>query len=861
MDQKTSSPSEIFGDQNRTFLKAYFLDGFCGAGGASLGITLAGQIRDDKGNVVGSTTNVAIAVNHDPRAIWAHNANHPETIHLNSDIQDVDLADVARQLKARGIRWINIWWSAECTHFSNAKGGASRDADSRMLSEQLIRYIAELEANGIEVHWVFVENVREFFGWCPLLPKRLKDAPAWKDGHARWAKLEKRYARIQIGMFDAVATGDKDLRSELSKEMDLIYTQFQNSGLYEMDAKRKVTMLPDPDTKGLLYLRWHEAIERMGYQYDWRMLNAADLGAYQSRERYFGVFVRKDIAKWIEAEKEAPIKFPAPTHAKNPNGKGTLFDAGVLKPWEPCRKILQLDDRGESIFYGRRIKRGKRKGQPMPRLVQPTLDRIGYGVVKFKDQGTPVEMVDRGGYNRTPASVDSVAPTVMSCRNQGLVTAMIDRTHTDAIPTDVESPMPTVRASYANGVVQVDTVDSCTFGADQQDLDSPLSTVMAKRDKYKATTFIVPSNYSNGPVPTCFPLPTVMASRKHNYLCTPFFAHSFSSDGKANQVSSCNAPLWSVMPNPKAGLILPFMVSQYGQSKATGCNEPIGCLTANPKYSLNVAFLSKYYGTGENVTSMDSPTGTVTTNDRFGITQCRFLNYYNGGGQGNSDKRNTSLDSPVNTIGTHHLPTYINCHFALYYHGGKGAENRVHGLNEPVRAIATENWPNTIHCQFINYNYGGHNSAAHNTSTHAPVNTIGTGFTPTLLHCALVPEISEEIILEWAPDFYKTKRGNWISGHWGKARAINGYWVSWNILDIHYRMLKVSELKLAQGFPESYVLDPDSETVAKKHIGNAVHVKCAEELVKINCGPGTAYMRWLAHRIQQEDLLTCGKSA
>lgn len=745
-----------------------FLDGFCGAGGASLGITRAGEIKDKDGKVVENLIKVAVAVNHDPRAIWAHNANHPDTHHLNSDIRDVDVAQLVADLAAKGEGLNAIWWSAECTHFSNAKGGASRDADSRMLSEELIRYTRDIDPD-----WIYVENVKEFFSWCPLLPKV-------KAKKRSMVAEERRYSRIQIEMFDAVALGNKVLKETLSAELDGIYAEFQKSGRYQMDEDGKVTMLPDSRTRGMLYLRWVQALKDLGYNYDYRMLNAADFGAYQSRERYFGVFVRKSL--------NVPIQFPNPTHAKVPKA-GTLFQAG-LQPWKPCKDILDLDDRGESIFFGR-------KGRP--RLVPATLARIRYGIIKFKDQGEVV---------------------------------MVDRSNTGVSPTDTGNPLPTVRASFQNGVVHVTTVDNCTFGQEEQSLDNPIPTVMAKRDKYLMQAFVVPTSFTNLPISMDTPLPTLIAARKHQYLCTPFvteqygtgnvkgigesmgtvmakdkfglctpfIAQSFSSDGNPQQVSSCDSPLWTVTTSNKAYLAVPFIIPQYGQSKATGGNEPLGCVTVNPKHSYNLAFMAKHYMDESNVSSVNEPSGTVTCKDRFSLLQCSFLNYYYGGGQGNSDKRSTSLETPVNTIGTHHLPTYIDCDFVSIYHGG-AKSNRAVSTGEPLRTLTTENRGALTMVRMV----------AANDS---------------------IP-----IVLQTAPK--PTKRGNVIVPAW--TRVINGYQVDNRIIDIHYRMLKVSELKLAQGFPKDYILDPSSETVAKKHIGNAVHVDCAHALVKVNCGEGTAY--------------------
>lgn len=662
-----------------------FLDGFCGAGGASLGIERAG-------------CEVAVAINHDERAIWAHHANHPTTLHLNTDIREVNIHDLAQKLLLNGIGRICIWWSAECTHFSNAKGGASRDADSRMLSEELLRYIKQLEESGISVDFVFVENVREFFSWCPLLPKR-KFASKGNNS------LEKRYSRIQIEMFDAVANGDNALHDRLAMELDAINERFLASGQYIV-TDSQLTMLPDPKTKGMLYLRWHERIESMGYGYQFKMLNSADFGAYQSRERYFGVFVKKSLG--------IDIKWPKATHSKTPKA-GSLFESG-LQPWKPCREILDLEDKGESIFYGRK---GKKP------LVAATLARIEYGMNKFRS--------------------DAI---------------LVDRSNTGASPTSSESPLPTVRASFKNSIV---TIDNYTHGSLPVSADSSLPTVMAKRDKYLMTAYIVPSNYANPPYLPDQPFSTILASRKHQYLCnasfiTPQFGQSMAI--------GIDGPVGTIMVHDKNVLIQPFIAQQYGSSNAIPCNVPLWAITTSNHQSLITPFVCKYYGSGDNATSIETPLGTATTKDRFAMMQCRF----------------------------------------------------------------------------IQYTYGGHNSIAHSTGTDAPINTIGTGFTPQAILITAI-DTDSPLILRSKPEFATTKRGNLIWPSFGKTRIVGDYEASWEIQDIHYRMLKVSELKLAQGFPSDYILDPHSDTIAKKHIGNAVQVDVAHHLVAANCGPESQYSR------------------
>lgn len=59
-----------------------------------------------------------------------------------------------------------LWASLECTNHSKAKGGMSRDADSRTLADHLFRYIEALDPDSVQI-----ENVEEFLIWGPLEPK------------------------------------------------------------------------------------------------------------------------------------------------------------------------------------------------------------------------------------------------------------------------------------------------------------------------------------------------------------------------------------------------------------------------------------------------------------------------------------------------------------------------------------------------------------------------------------------------------------------------------------------------------------------------------------------------------------------
>jgi DNA (cytosine-5)-methyltransferase 1 len=131
------------------------VDLFCGAGGTTIGF--------EKSEVA----KVIAAVNHDPKAIESHWVNHPNVKHFEEDIRTLDLAELIEYVRQQRIIYpkakLILWASLECTNFSKAKGGQSRDADSRTLADHLHRYVEPLSPDEI-----MIENVVEFMSWGPL---------------------------------------------------------------------------------------------------------------------------------------------------------------------------------------------------------------------------------------------------------------------------------------------------------------------------------------------------------------------------------------------------------------------------------------------------------------------------------------------------------------------------------------------------------------------------------------------------------------------------------------------------------------------------------------------------------------------
>ncbi|QQV91463.1 DNA methyltransferase [Tenacibaculum phage Gundel_1] len=133
----------------------FVVDLFCGAGGMTEGY----QKVDN--------TFVVACVNHDEYAIKSHHANHPCCIHYTEDITDWNviwkIESLVFQLRERFSNcFLILHASLECTHLSKAKGGLSRDGDSRTLAFHLEKYLE------IIPDYITIENVEEILTNGPL---------------------------------------------------------------------------------------------------------------------------------------------------------------------------------------------------------------------------------------------------------------------------------------------------------------------------------------------------------------------------------------------------------------------------------------------------------------------------------------------------------------------------------------------------------------------------------------------------------------------------------------------------------------------------------------------------------------------
>lgn len=173
------------------------IDNFAGGGGASYALMEAFGRKVD------------FAINHNAEALAMHEANHPETTHILSDVFEVDPFEVCagRPIDA-------AWFSPDCTHFSRAKGGKPRSKKIRALAWVVLKW-ASLPA------WqrprvIFLENVEEFETWGPLDDQGYPIKEREGETYTFWRKsLEKRGYVIEARKLRACDYGAPTIRKRL----------------------------------------------------------------------------------------------------------------------------------------------------------------------------------------------------------------------------------------------------------------------------------------------------------------------------------------------------------------------------------------------------------------------------------------------------------------------------------------------------------------------------------------------------------------------------------------------------------------------------------------------------------------------
>ncbi len=345
-----------------------------------------------------------------------------------------------------------------------------------------------------------------------------------------WASLEcTNFSKAKGGMpRDADSRTLAEHLFRYIEALDPDYIQIENVEEFmswgDVDENGK----PLSKDRGRSYLRWVRKVKRYGYDFEHRILNAANYGAYTSRKRFFGIFAKKGL----------PIVWPEPTHCKNGN-KGLFSD---LEPWKPVREVLDFSNEGESIF-----------GRKKP-LAEKTLERIHAGLVKFVAGGKDAFMIKYNSMNQNGKY----------------------------IPPSLDDPCPTVATQGRLALAKVSFL-SKQFSGNPEDknisVDGPAGTITTV-DHHA----FVSVHYGNGyNIPLEHPAPTLTTKDRLELITCSFIANEYSGGG---QLSSIEAPNPALLTNPKQKLVTvcPWVMDTNYGNIGNSINEPSRVITANRKY-------------------------------------------------------------------------------------------------------------------------------------------------------------------------------------------------------------------------------------------------------------------------------------
>lgn len=311
---------------------------------------------------------------------------------------------------------------------------------------------------------------------------------------------------------------------------------------------------PISKDKGKSYVRWVNNVCKYGYYFDWRILNAADYGAYTSRKRFFGQF----------ALHGRPIAFPKATHTKcTSKYEHSLFPDDNIQPWKPVREVLDLNDEGESIF-----------GRKKP-LVEKTLERIYAGLIKFVAGGKDAFIVKYNSVNGKTGKY--VAP-------------------------GIDEPCPTVATQNRLGMAKVRFISKYYGGKDHNEtIEEPAGTVTTK-DHHA----FVSVHYGNGfNTSVDAPAPTLTTKDRLGLVTSTFIANEYSGGG---QISDIEQPCPAVLTTPKQKvgsaqyIMNPYSFKSDGGSIDKPCFTLIARMDKMPPY-----LVSTKEGLAIEVYETDSP--------------------------------------------------------------------------------------------------------------------------------------------------------------------------------------------------------------------------------------------------------------
>lgn len=326
--------------------------------------------------------------------------------------------------------------------------------------------------------------------------------------------------------------------------------EFVNWGPVDPETGR-----PIKERRGEYFRAWLEVMRALGFQLDWRILNAADYGAATTRRRFF-LIGRSD---------GGPLAWPVATHFKRKDGE--MF-AHHGKAWRAAREIIDWGIKGRSIF-----------GRPIP-MAPKSLDRMLTGIVRFK---WPARYVLR----LEPELARSLAYVIRR-----------DFKVRHANMTDEKRLRLQKRLRYATGRLRKLRA-------------TPVAPTYVGSDKAEAMLVTMRRNADGRSIDQ--PTPGVLANGLHLGLAEPFVL-SQASGGAPRSVEN---PVPSIVTGGEVGSGTALIAPYYGGGSGQTCSsdaEPLPTATTKARFGLVVPVTNN--NGGPRPRDLDQPIPTMTTSKR-----------------------------------------------------------------------------------------------------------------------------------------------------------------------------------------------------------------------------------------------------
>ena len=344
-------------------------------------------------------------------------------------------------------------------------------------------------------------------------------------------------------------------------------------------------MVPDPKHKGEYYRQWVSTLYALGFvNYEHRIIDSADYGVPQSRKRYFGIFTRRGV----------PIVWPMPSHDRD--------GAHGLPKWRGVREVLDLSDRGRSLFNW---------GKP---IADKSVRRVLAGVRKHViGKGRTAPWLAKNTSN-PPSGKPNAGPSV-------------------------NEPSPTIACGWHPQLVTPVFIANPAWGGGSRHVDQPSPVIVARQDKgpmsLVSAQFLCGQYGRHHNTAACQPCPPVLCTPKHNLVTAQFLTHYYSGGG---QQASLSKPCAAVTTNPHARLITPVFLAHYNggsdNCRVLPLDGPANTVTTENRFGLVQMCLYQNNGVREHddaarlTRPLAAPAPTLTTNGG----NLFLMTYYGKGG-------------------------------------------------------------------------------------------------------------------------------------------------------------------------------------------------------------------------------------